>query len=467
MGAAWMRWTMAAAGTLAALSVAWAKVPAGSSAKVARSAKQPAVSVPFEHFVLDNGLEVLVIPDRSLPLVAVDVWYHVGSGAEVPGKSGFAHLFEHMMFQGSKHTGEDAHFDTLRRIGASEINGTTNSDRTNYFEQVPANQLETALWLESDRMGWLLDLVTQKSLDNQREVVRNERRQRYDNVPYGKERFALAAALYPEGHPYRYLTIGRHEDLEAASLDDVKAFFRQWYVPSNATLCLAGDIDAATARKLAQKWFGGLPKVAKPKMQPVATPQLTAPVRQELADPFARLRRLHLTWHSPPSFAAGDAELDLLAHVLANQGTGRLYKQLVLDRRWAQSVAAYQQSQQLSSSFHVVIDLKPDAPLAELEQVVLAELARVRTELVTVAELGRALTDIESQFVWGLEGLMARAELLQGYAHYLGDADRLQWHLERYRQVAVADLQRAARSWLQPSAQVTVVSTPATGGKTP
>src|SRR6185295_1937382 len=221
--------------------------------------------IAFESYRLPNGLEVILAPDKTVPLVAVNVWYDVGSGYEVHGRSGFAHLFEHMMFQGSRHVGEDQHFEVLRKIGAESVNGTTNTDRTNYFEVVPSNQIETALWLESDRMGWLLDLLNKKSLDNQIEVVRNERRQNYDNRPYGKALFAEYAALYPEGHPYRYLTIGKHEDLVNASLPDVKGFFKTWYVPANATLTVSGDFDVARGKQLVEKWFGMLPTSVKPK----------------------------------------------------------------------------------------------------------------------------------------------------------------------------------------------------------
>ena len=214
------------------------------------AAAEPAINIEYERYTLDNGLEVILHRDASVPLVATNLWYHVGSGDETPGKSGFAHLFEHMMFQGAKHIGKDVHFKVLQEIGGTSINGTTNSDRTNYFEIVPSHQIETALWLESDRMGYLLDLLDETSLKNQQEVVRNERRQRYDNVPYGRDRFAVAEALYPEGHPYRFLTIGRHEDLETANIADVKSFFRQWYVSSNATLTLAGDFQPAQAKEL-------------------------------------------------------------------------------------------------------------------------------------------------------------------------------------------------------------------------
>ncbi|HGG57714.1 MAG TPA: insulinase family protein, partial [Nannocystis exedens] len=284
--------------------LATASLPASaapeSTSTLAEAAKPeaPTVNIDFKRYTLANGLEVILHQDRSSPQVAVNVWYHVGSGNEVPGRSGFAHLFEHMMFQGAKHIGEDVHFDILREIGGTGVNGTTNSDRTNYYEIVPAHHLETALWLESDRMGYLLDLLNQKSLDNQKEVVRNERRQRYDNVPYGLDRFAVAAALYPEGHPYRYLTIGRHEDLEAAKLVDVRAFFKQWYVPSNATLTLAGDFDIHQAKAMVDKWFGSFPTLPRPEVVPVQATPLTADVRQEIRDPFARMVRVHYAWHS-------------------------------------------------------------------------------------------------------------------------------------------------------------------------
>ncbi|HEY5947228.1 MAG TPA: pitrilysin family protein, partial [Kofleriaceae bacterium] len=214
--------------------------------------------IEFEKYKLPNGLEVILAPDKTVPLVAVNVWYHVGSGNEVVGRSGFAHLFEHMMFQGSKNVGSDKHFEILRKIGSGEVNGTTNPDRTNYYEVVPSNTIETALWLESDRMSHLLELLDRTALDNQIDVVRNERRQNYDNVPYRKALFALYAAMYPDGHPYRYLTIGKHEDLTAASVDDVKNFYKTWYVPSNATLAIVGDFDSAAAKQLVEKWFASL-----------------------------------------------------------------------------------------------------------------------------------------------------------------------------------------------------------------
>lgn len=390
--------------------------------------------IAFEEYRLDNGMQVILHQDKNLPLVAVDVWYHVGSGNEVPGKSGFAHLFEHMMFQGSKHVGSDKHFEILRTIGASGINGSTNPNRTNYYEVVPSNQLETALWMESDRMGYMLDLLDKEALLNQIDVVRNERRQRYDNVAFGKDRFAVAAALYPEGHPYRYLTIGRHEDLEAASLEDVIAFFKYWYVPSNATLVLAGDFEIGSAKDAVDKWFGTFPTFAAPEpTQPPPVPVLMQNVRQEIEDEFARYPRIHYVWHSPKAFGDGDAELDILADVLGSGGWGRLHKLLVVDKQVAQSARVYQSSNGFSGEFHVVVNAKPGQDLAAIENMVQTELDRAAAEPISAAELARSVNGIEASFVWGLESLMSRAERLQYFNHFTGDPGYANRYLQTYR----------------------------------
>jgi zinc protease len=437
---------------------------AASATAASPATKAGLPRLPHRVFTLANGLQVIVAPDRSLPLVAVNLWYHVGSGDEVPGKSGFAHLFEHMMFQGAKHIGEDVHFDVLKQAGASQINGTTNTDRTNYFEQVPSHHLQTALWLESDRMGWLLDTLNQKSLDNQREVVRNERRQRYDNVPYGQERFEVHRLLYPEGHPYRHLTIGLHEDLQRASVTDVQGFFAQWYVPANATLCLAGDVDPASVAKLVGKWFGSLPARAKPRRTPVAMPQLEAAVSTEVRDPLARLRRLHWAWHSPAIYQDGDAALDVLAHALGHAGSGRLYKRLVHELQWAQSVQVHQASAQWSSVFHVVVDVKPGVDLAQVRHELQQAFTAVRIQPLQAAERDRAVLDVESALVWNLESLMARCETLQAYNHYLGKPDGLARDLQRYRDASVAAIQATAARWLVPERRVEVLTVPAVEG---
>jgi zinc protease len=422
--------------------------------------------IPYEKYTLPNGLEVILLEDHKTPIVFVSVWYHVGSGDETWGKSGFAHLFEHMMFQGTKNTGEDQHFNILGKIGAGaqNVNGTTNFVRTNYYEQVPSNQLETALWLESERMGYLLDTVTEKSLKNQIDVVRNERRQRIDSSPYAVERFALLAALYPEGHPYRYEIIGKHEDLEAASVDDVKNFFRKWYVPSNATLTIAGDFDVTATKAAIEKWFGGFPKADKPQHKTVEPPAITKTIRQTVEDPFAKLRRVHYAWNTPALLAPGDAELDFVASALGDPGTGRLYKKLVVERQLARNVAVFQASNRMSSVFHVIVDLMPDADMAEVEKVIDAELARVMSEAVSDREFKRTVVSVEASKIWPLESISARGEALQGCNDLVGNPDCITLDLDRYRNSSPAKVLETAAKYLKKTARVEMITMPK-GGK--
>ena len=436
--------------------------PSTASA-AAPSSSDSSVEIPFERYTLDNGLEVILHSDRSVPLVAVDVWYHVGSGDEEPGLSGFAHLFEHMMFQGAKHIGSDVHFDILRKIGGTSVNGTTNKDRTNYFEVVPSHQLETALWLESDRMGYLLDLLNQEALQNQIDVVRNERRQRYDNVPFGAERFAVAAGLYPEGHPYRYLTIGKHEDIENAKLADVRAFFKRWYVPSNATLVLAGDFEIEEGKALVDKWFGSFPSFDKPGHTAPELPALTKTERIELDDPFAKFTRLHFAWHSPARLKDGDAELTVLARVLGSAGWGRLYKRLVLGTEMAQRVSAYQSANGFSGEFHVLVDVKPGEDLAKVEEIVGEELRRAASEPISDVELRRVVNGFESGIVWGLEEVIGRAERLQFFNHYAGDPGYTEDYLQTFRDLTPQRVLDQAKATL-PNHRIEVVSRPGKGG---
>jgi zinc protease len=416
----------------------------------------------LERYLLDNGLEVILHPDKTVPLAYVSVWYHVGSGEETPGKSGFAHLFEHMMFQGSKHVGEDKHFEVLQKIGSAVINGSTNTDRTNYFEQVPAHQLEAALWLESDRLGYMLPLLNEKSLANQREVVRNERRQRVDNVPYGKTNFVIHRLLYGEGHPYRYLVIGRHEDLASASAEDVKNFFRKWYVPANATLLIAGDIDVPATKKLVEKWFGTFPKTTRPAKRDVAPTAVTQTKREQISDDFAKLRRIQYAWHTPKAFAPGDAELDILASALGRGGTGRLYKILVHEKQWAQNVNVFQQSQRFSSIFHVVVDLKPEADLRAVEAVLNAELDRAMIEPISERERKRVITETEAGFVRGLESLVARGETVQMYNHHFGEPDSFTRHLDQFRNATAEGVRNTAAQFLKKQNRIEVLTVPGT-----
>jgi zinc protease len=405
------------------------------------------VRIPVDQYRLPNGLEVILHEDHTTPTVYVDVTYHVGSGNETPGKSGFAHLFEHMMFQGSLHVGEDKHASILRTIGGRGFNGTTNFDRTNYFESVPANQLETALWLESDRMGYMLPVLNQKALDNQREVVRNERRMRLENAAFYPEQLAIGRTLYPEGHPYRNGVIGLHEDLEAANLDDVRAFFEKWYVPANATLLIAGDIDRAATRTLVEKWFGNFPRSVKPVAVPPATPVLAAKTRQVVNDPLAGLRRIHYVWITPAAFAPGDYELDLVGLVLGST-TGRLRKALIVDRASARAVSAFHATRGFSSEFHVIVDLNPEVYLEGVETIINNEINRVRSQLVQPRELKQALAAFVAGYTGALETVASRGQQLQFFAHHVGEADFIPKHLERYRKTTPEDLRAAAEKFL-------------------
>jgi zinc protease len=452
--------------SIVALGAALGAVPLAGADKPAVPPPSPGdPKIAFERYQLPSGLEVILAPDPSVPLVAVNVWYHVGSGYEVPGRSGFAHLFEHMMFQGSKHVGEDKHFEILRNIGAENVNGTTNTDRTNYFEVVPSNQLETALWLESDRMGWLLDLINQTSLANQIEVVRNERRQRYDNVPYGKARFAQSEALYPEGHPYRYTTIGKHEDLKNASLDDVKAFFKTWYVPANATLTVSGDFEIAAGKQLVGKWFGALPVSAKPRVVAVPAPVVKATEITVTDDPLAKLTQVAFAWHSPASYRDGDAELEVLADALSREGPGRLYRALIYDHPIAQSVRVNQDGRTFSGLFEITVTLRGEAKVDDVKRIVFEELARVGQQALSEQEIQRVVARNEARTIRQLETAFGRAQVLQQYNHYLGDPDRLTWDLDRFRKMTPDRITAAAAKYLSPDHVVTVITVPAKGGR--
>jgi zinc protease len=427
----------------------------------------PTIDIPVERYTLPNGIEVLLHQDNRAPLVAVNLWVHVGSGDEQAGKSGFAHLFEHMMFQGAKHIGEDVHFDVLREAGATGVNGTTNSDRTNYFEVVPSNQLETALWLESDRVGFLLDMLSDKSLANQRDVVRNERRQRYDNVPYGKARFVVAEALYPVGHPYRYLTIGKHEELEAASIGDVKAFFQKWYAPSNVTLAIGGDIDIAATKLMIDKWFASLPSPSsKPKHQAPPAARVMKTVRHDVADPFARLKRMQWSWHSPARLTSEDLAMGVVADVLGAPGWGRLHRRLVVDEPLAQDVSVSQWGKGFQGQFDIAVTLKPGSSQARVEAIVAQELAMILTSSITAAELNRSRVNTEAQMVFALDDLMTRVDTLQSFNHYTGDASGLSKYLTSLRALTPDRVKTVSSIFLN-FPHVLVVTTPAsasTGG---
>jgi predicted Zn-dependent peptidase len=434
-------------------------------AAMAATAHADDPKIAFEKYKLPNGLEVILAPDNTVPIVAVNIRYHVGSGDEVPGKSGFAHLFEHMMFQGSKNTGADAHFKILRQIGATNVNGTTNTERTNYFEVVPSHNLETALWLESDRMGHLLDVLDSKEMANQIDVVRNERRQNYDNVPYRKANFALFEALFPEGHPYRHLTIGKHEDLEKASVDDVKKFFKTWYVPANATLVISGDFDPAEAKKLVEKWFGTYPASQKPTVVKIPVP-LPAAKEVTVDDSFAKLRQITFAWISPAAYTDEDADMDFVADALTREGIGALYKSLVYDKQLAQSVRSNQDGMTFNGVFQVTVTLRRDADMATVKKIVADEVAKLTKTPLSDKALARVVAHNESVVIYGLEDVNGRAEGLQECNQYFGDPGCITADLDRYRKATPEKIRATAAKYLVPEHMVTVITNPtaAAGG---
>jgi zinc protease len=415
-----------------------------------------------EKYTLANGLEVILSEDHRVPLVGVDVWYHVGPAHEAPGRTGFAHLFEHMMFQGSKHIESDAHFKLLAGGGATGVNGTTNFDRTNYFETMPSNQLELALWLESDRMGYLLETVDQAKLSNQQDVVRNERRQSYENRPYGVVGEAVYQALFPKGHPYHGVVIGSHADIQAAKLEDVREFFRQYYAPNNATIAIAGDIDKAATKKLIEKYFGSLKR--GPAVPPVNVK--TAPITSErrvVVEDRVELPRIYMAWITPPYFKEGDSDADIAASILGQGRVSRLYKKLEYEKQIAQSVTAYQQSTMLGSIFAIEVTARPGRTLQELEAAINEEVEALRTKGPTAAEVDRARNVLETRIFNGLQlvgGFGGVADQLNLYNHYVGTPDYLAQDISRYRKVTADSVRQFAGRYLAPNARVVVHGIP-------
>jgi len=402
------------------------------------------VEIPYTQHFLDNGLRVIVHESRSLPIVAVNLWYHVGSKNEQPGRTGFAHLFEHLMFEGSEHY-DRGYFHPLQEAGAA-LNGSTNADRTNYWEVVPTSAVELALWMESDRMGYLLPALTREKFENQRDVVLNERRQNYENRPYGMAGMALMEALYPPDHPYHWLTIGAPEDLRAATLDDVQAFFRRYYHPRNASLVIAGDVGSDEGLALAQKYFDEIPP--GPLVEGVAADaSLTGEIRLLLED-RVELPRLYLAWHSPAMFGPGDAGMDLVAGLLANGKSSRLYEVLVYARRIATDVSAIQNSREMSGVCQIIATATPGHTLLELYKVIQAEIERFLRDSATEDEIERGLAQAEAHFMSRLQtlgGFGGKSDQLNAYAVFLDDPGYLPRDLDRYRGATPATLRAAAR----------------------
>lgn len=415
------------------------------------SAQTAAASLPkisYTEFTLPNGLRVILHEDHSTPIASVNVWYHVGSKNETPGKTGYAHLFEHMMFQGSKNYDEDF-FKAVQEIGAT-LNGSTNTDRTNYYEVLPSNYLERAIFLEADRMGGLLDALSEDKLANQRDVVKNEKRQNYDNQPYGLARARIAELLYPKEHPYHWLTIGALEDLTAASREDISAFFRRYYTPNNASLVIAGDINPAEARRLVTKYFGKIPRgPAVAKLNP-PQPALQGELHGSMEDRVSLPRR-YLVWHTVPEFTADEPALDFLSAILGGGRTSRLYKELVYDKQIAQDVNASNQSSELAGIFQVTMTPRRGQSVDSLQAAVDREIARLASAPPRQDDIDRIYNGIEARSIFSIQtvgGFGSKSDRLNNYAVMRGTPDWFAQDVARYRTVTPADVQRVAKKYL-------------------
>jgi len=416
------------------------------------SARAERLSVPYEMFRLANGLTVIVHEDHSAPIASVNCWYHVGSGRETPGRTGFAHLFEHLMFEGSKHVPEGAFDRWLEAVGGDN-NGSTQNDRTNYWENVPANAVEMPLFLESDRMGFLVDAMSPARVDGQRDVVKNERRQSYENRPYGKVADVLPGALFPKGHPYSWPVIGSMADLSAASYQDVVDFFRTWYGPANASLVVAGDVNGKEVRAEVEKWFGEVPK-SEP-VEPLAPKPVVLKAEKRLVlEDRVQLPRLYLAWVTPPAFSPGDAALDAVGK------NSRLYRRLVYDLQVAQDVNAFQGSNALASTFLVIVTARAGHTLEEIRKLVDEEIGRLQAEAPSAREVTRFQNKAETGFFDRLErvgGFGGKADQLNAYYTTTGDPDYFEEDLARYRALAPSDVRAAALSFLGPGRVVVSV----------
>jgi zinc protease len=454
--------------TFAALALATAlSLPAPGLAQVVRTnpgstpstRTTAAPRLPLEKYKLKNGLEVILLEDHRLPLTAVNLWYHVGPANEKKGRTGFAHLFEHMMFQGSRDIAEP--FQVLEAAGASEINGTTDFDRTNYFETVPSNRLETALWLESDRMGFLQDKLDAAQLENQRDVVRNERREG-ENRPYELVEEGVFHTLFPKGHPYYAYVIGSHADIEAAELNDVRDFHKQYYSPNNASLAIVGDIDKAKTKAMVEKYFGSIPAGPPvPKIE-ATTPPITSERRAVITDKV-ELPRVYMAWITDPIYKPGDAQADVLAQILGGGKSSRLYKKLVYEKQIAQSVDASQYSLMLGSVFEISATARPGVKPEDLEKAIDEELTAVAKSGPTAAEMERARNTIQASMIRGLErlgGFGGVADRLNQYNHFLGNPDYLAQDLARYQNATAASVQKLAAEELARNKRVVVYGVP-------
>jgi predicted Zn-dependent peptidase len=417
--------------------------------------------IPVDTYRLPNGLLVTLSEDHSAPIVAVNLWYHVGSANEREGRTGFAHLFEHMLFQGSEHVGSNEHFELIQRAGGT-LNGSTWLDRTNYFETVPSNQLAVALWLEADRMGALLPAMTQQKLDTQRDVVMNERRWSVDNQPYGTWWERLPALAFPPSHPFHHSLIGSFEDLAAASLDDIAQFFRTYYTPDNAVLTIAGDFDPAEARSLVTQYFGAIPKGAgKPPLPPMAVPTKFGGWRREVVEDDVMLPRLFLAFRSPPFGTDAYYAASVCGAVLGMRRGSRLHRALVREQEVASAASAFTFDLSKGSDLLIVdVTARPGVSVERLEASVAEQIDVLRRDGVTNAEVERAVALIETDFVSAMQSAGERGDKLSQFATYFGDPSQVNSQTDRYRAVTADAVNAFARESLGPDNRVSLLYVP-------
>ena len=458
--------TLAATIAVAAPAAAQNK-PAKPVTVAAPKGQRSLPPIPYTEFTLQNGLRVILHEDHSTPIVGVNVWYHVGSKNEQPGKTGYAHLFEHMMFQGSKGYDDD-YFKALQEVGGT-LNGSTNTDRTNYWELVPSNFVERALFLEADRMATLPDVLTQAKLANQRDVVKNEKRQNYDNRPYGLVGARIAEILYPESHPYHWLTIGSLDDLTRASMDDIKAFFRHYYTPNNASLSIAGDFNSAEVRRLVEKHFGPIKRGPDVSLPVVAQPTLNGTVRRGMEDRVSA-PQLTMVWHSVPALSKDEAALDVLAALLGRGRNSALYKSLVYDQQIAQQANANNNARELAGTFSVTVTPRRGVSVDSVEKEVNKQIEAIKSNPPSASDLQRAFNASEAAFIYSLQsvgGFGGKSDQLNQYAIFTGNPGFFEQDLARYRAVTPADVQRVARNYLTNNRLIFTVTPAARDGQAP
>ena len=406
---------------------------------------------------LKNGLEYILYQDKSIPLVSVNIWYKVGSAYETKGKTGLAHLFEHMMFQGSENVAKEMHFRYVQEAGGT-LNGSTSTDRTNYFEKLPANSLELALWLESDRMGYFLPALTQEKLDNQKDVVKNERLERYDNQPYGLAWELINTNLYPEGHPYSWSTIGFLKDIENYTFDDVQNFFKKYYSPNNACLVVAGDFENEKAVNLIEKYFGLIEPFDADYKPEITYPKLDENILVEHKD-NVQLDRLYLAWHSDLIFGKDDAALEVAADILSGSKNSRLYKKLVFDLQIAQDVSAFQYSGKFGGQFMIISTARPGINLDQIKKIILDEIKTICINEVTDKEIEKSKNGIKSQFVFAMQNIDTVADYLNHYKFHLGEPNSFEFDLNRYNSVDKVSIKSAVNNYLtKPFVELRIIS---------